>query len=258
MKNLFISFAFAGLLFYGPVSLAQNISIGFRGGLSIPNLTAGKGNQNPLNTGYSSRLGPDVGLFAEFGISELFSLQPMLEYSSQGGKKSGLQAFTTPDQIAGMYPAGQAPPYIFASYDSEAKLDYLILPVLAKFGWDIKKSPLRIYIDAGPFIGFLVSAHQVTSGRSLLYADAEAQQALPGGSQSFDNTENVKDNLHKFNTGIEGNVGVNYRFGLNNIFIEGGGNFGFLNIQKNGINGKNRTGAAIITVGYSYYLGDQY
>jgi hypothetical protein len=69
---------------------AQDIAIGARGGISIPNLSASGSEQNPLNTGYNSRLGPDFGVFAEFKISDLFSIVPMVEYSSQGGKKDGM------------------------------------------------------------------------------------------------------------------------------------------------------------------------
>jgi hypothetical protein len=255
MRTLLFSLVFAGFLLFAFNTHAQNFALGIKGGISIPNLTAGSGNQNPLNTGYSSRLGPDAGLFAEFKFSDLFSLRPMLEYSSQGGKKNGFQAFTTPDQLAAMYPPGQAPAYLYANYKSEAKLNYLMLPVLANFGWNFKKSPLRFYVDAGPFLALLVSAHQVTSGQSLFYADAAGQQPLPGGSQSFDNNQNIKNDLHKFNTGIEGNIGLIYRFGLSNVFIECGGNYGFLNIQKNAVNGKNETGAAAVTLGYSYSFG---
>lgn len=253
MKNL--SFLIlAGLCSICVCTRAQNIAIGVRGGLSIPNLSAGSGNQNPLNTGYSSRLGPDAGLFLEWRVSERFSLQPMLEYSSQGGKKGGLQAFTTPDQIAAMYPPGQAPPYLYANYNSEAKLNYLILPILAKFGWPIRRSPWRLYADLGPFAGLLVSAHQVTSGQSPFYADAAGQQPLPGGPQSFDHTEDVKSNLHQFDAGLEGNIGLSYHLGAGSLFIEGGGNYGFLNIQKNAADGKNETGAATVTLGYSYHF----
>jgi hypothetical protein len=234
---------------------AQNFALGARGGISIPNLSAGSSNENPLNTGYSSRLGPDAGLFAEFKFSNLFSLQPMVEYSSQGGKKNGFQAFTTPAQVAQMYPPGQAPTYLYANYNSEAKLNYLMVPILAKFGWDFKKSPLRIYVDAGPFVSFLLSAHQVTSGQSQFYTDASGQQALPGGPQSFDNNENIKDQLNTTNFGAEGNVGLIYKLGLSNIFVEGGFNYGFLNIQKGTANGKNNTGAATASLGYSYWFG---
>ena len=77
-------------------SLAQDLSLGFRTGISIPNLTAGS-RQTPLNTGYSSRQGPEAAIFAELRFSTHFSIQPMLEYSSQGGKKNGLgQSSWTP------------------------------------------------------------------------------------------------------------------------------------------------------------------
>lgn len=253
MKKTFYILAI-GLVF-GLNSSAQNLTLGFRGGISIPNLTAGSGNQNPLNTGYSSRLGPEAAVFAEFKFSDLFSLQPMIEYSSQGGKKNGLQAFTTPDELKAMFPPDQAPDYLYANYKSEAKLNYILLPVLAKFGWNVKNSPFRIYVDAGPFVGLLLSAHQVTSGQSEFYTDPAGQQPLPGGAQSFNGNTNVRNSLHRANAGIEGNLGVSYRIGKGSIFVEGGGSYGFFNIQKNAVDGKNETGAAIATVGYSYRFG---
>lgn len=244
-------------LFSYHVTEAQQFALGVRGGISIPNLTAGSNNQNPLNTGYGSRLGPDASVFAEYKFSDLFSLQPMIEFSSQGGKKSGLQAFTTPDEFVSMYPPGQAPPYLYANYKSEAKLNYLIVPLLAKFGWNFKTSPWRIYVDAGPFAGILLSAKQVTSGNSPFYSDPAGQQPLPGGSHSFDNTANIKSQLHRANVGVEGNVGISYQFGPNSLFVEGGGNYGFRNIQKDSRNGKNNTGAATAVIGYSYWFKTQ-
>ena len=235
-------------------SFAQDLSLGFRTGISIPNLTAG-GNQNPLNTGYSSRQGPEAAIFVELRISGHFSLQPMLEYSSQGGKKNGLQAITTPDEVKAMYPEGQAPQYLYADYNSEAKLNYLLLPVLAKAGWDLGKSPFRIYVATGPFIGVLVSAHQVTSGQSLFYNDASGQQPLPGGSQSFDANTNVRNSLHRVNAGIEGNFGISYKLGRGNLFVEGGANYGLFNIQKNVADGKYESGAAMAAFGYRYDFG---
>src|ERR1700744_4380962 len=89
-----------GLLFFSFAAKAQNVSIGIRGGISIPNLSAGGSEENPLNSGYSSRQGPDFGLFADFKVSGLFSIEPMVQYSSQGGKKDGFQALTTPADLA--------------------------------------------------------------------------------------------------------------------------------------------------------------
>jgi hypothetical protein len=252
-SNFYSLLAF--LLFLNFTARAQNFALGIRGGLSIPNLTAGGSNQNPLNTGYSSRLGPDVAAFAEFKFSNLFSIQPMVQYSSQGGKKDGLQAFPIPGTASALFPPGQAPTYLYATFKSEAKLNYLMIPILAKFGWNFKNSPLRFYADAGPFVGFLLNAHQVTTGQSDFYLDQNGQQALPIGSQSLNNDQNIKSQLHTTNIGIEGNVGLNYKLGLSNIFVEGGGNYGFLNIQKGTANGKNNTGAGLAAIGYSYWFG---
>jgi len=236
-------------------ALAQHTAIGFRGGVSIPNLTSSGSDQNPLNTGYSSRLGSEFSLFAEFKISDLFSVEPMIEYSSQGGKKNGLQAFPLPAGLSSMFPPGETPTYLYANFSSEAKLNYLMIPVLAKFGHSFKQSPWRIYADLGPFVGFLLSAKQVTSGQSEIFTDPAGSQSLPVGSQSFDNTQDIKNQLNTTNFGIEGNIGLNYAFGQNNLFFEVGGNYGFLNIQKGTADGVNNTGAATIVLGYSYWIG---
>lgn len=224
---------------------SQNFALGLRGGISIPNLTAGGAEKNPLNTGYSSRLGPDFAIFGEYKISSLFSIEPMMEYSSQGGKKDGLQAFPNP--------MGSTPPYLYANFKSEAKLNYLLVPILAKFGWNLSShSPVRFYFDAGPFAGFLLSAHQVTSGSSIIYADPQGTIPASPSAQPFDANNNIKDQLNTFNFGVSGNLGFAYHFSKSNVFIEGGGNYGLLNIQKGTANGKNQTGAGTVAVGYGY------
>lgn len=258
MKNIFKLFLLSVAIFTFSASFAQNFSLGVRGGISIPNLSSGGSAENPLNTGYSSRLGPDFGIFGEFKISHVFSLQPMIEYSSQGGKKNGLQAFPIPDAYVAYFPSGMAPTYLYANFKSEAKLNYLMIPVLAKFGWNLKPmSPVRIYIDAGPFVGFLLSAKQVTSGSSNVYADSGGQQPLTQDAQSFDATQDIKSQLNTTNFGAEANVGISDGMGNGNIFIEGGFNYGFLNIQKGTANGKNNTGAATVSLGYACWLGDK-
>ncbi len=93
MKKIIFYCLSTGFLLFSFCANAQNFSLGARGGISIPNLTAGSSNENPLNTGYGSRLGPDAGLFSEFKFSNLFSLQPMVEYSSQGGNVRRFTSF---------------------------------------------------------------------------------------------------------------------------------------------------------------------
>ncbi len=252
MKKTSFYLLLLNLLFFSFNTNAQNFALGIRGGMSIPNLTAGS-DQTPLSTGYSSRLGADGGIFAEFKFSNLFSLQPMIEYSDQGGKKDGVQAFPLPaaySAYSSLFPSG----YLYANYNSVAKLNYLMLPVLAKFGWNLCSSRFRIYVDAGPFVSYLISAHQVTSGESLIYSSPSETQPLPAPAQSFNATTDIRDQLYTVNMGIEGNLGISYKLCRGNIFIEGGGNYGFLNIQKNPQDGKNNTGAGTVAVGYEYWF----
>ena len=232
--------------------LAQKkIELGFKAGLSVPNLTAGN-SDNPINTGYSSRTGGAFAFHAEFHLSKRFSIQPELQYCAEGGKKNGNQAFSVPDEYAGFFPPDEVPQYLYADYKSTAKFNYLVLPVLAKYHF-LQKNNWDLYGAAGPFISFLVYAKNVTSGTSSVYLDPGHRQALTE-DRSFDHTEDIKNQLHKVNTGILGHIGVARHFGKHSIFIEGGGNYGFINIQKGTVNGKNKTGAAVIQLGYALVI----
>ncbi|MEX6686377.1 porin family protein [Danxiaibacter flavus] len=236
-------------------SRAQFVSLGVRGGISIPNLTTGTAYKNPINTGYKSSTGPDAGIFAEFKLTDVFSIQPAIAYSAQGGQKKGYQAFPVTPEWAAMFPPGQVPQYLYANFKSQAKINYLMVPMLAKFTWPFNhsKSKFAFFLSAGPFVSFLLSAKQVTTGNSKIYLDEGHQQPLPVGSQSFDNTEDIKSQLHSFNGGIDGHAGISYKISHQNlVFFEIGGNYGFFNIQKGAENGKNNVGAATILVGYAY------
>lgn len=254
MKYQCVSVCMSVLFFVSTVTAQKNY-FGVKGGISIPNLTANSSEQNPINTGYCSRLGPDFAVFFEMEMNKTFSIMPSLEFSSQGGKKNGFQAFTTPDAYAAYFPPGQSPSYLWANYKSEAKMNYLMLDALFKFNWRLgAKSLYSFYVDAGPFGALLLSAHQVTSGSGMIYADEQMQQPLTPGPQSFDNKEDIKNDLHKGNFGIAGDLGIALNLKSGKLFLEGGGNYGFLNIQKASENGKNQTGAATVRVGYAFFL----
>ncbi len=258
IKVLSVGFSF--LFLFSFTTMAQ-WDLGLQGGVSIPNLSAGGSENNPLNTGYSSRLGPEFAIFGEYHVNNLFSLVPKIEYSAQGGKKDGLQAMPVPTQLAEYFEQQgmPVPDYLYANFNSEAKLDYLLIPILAKFGWNTDaQKKFRITIAAGPYIGFLLSAKQVTSGNSEIYLDPGGNEALPVGSQPFNQTTDIKNQLNTTNFGVDGSVGLEYSLGASHhdrIFFEAGGNYGFLNIQKGSANGKNNTGAATLMLGYAYKLG---
>jgi hypothetical protein len=237
------------LLMVGSINAMAQTDIGIKAGLSIPNLTSGD-SKNPINKGYGSRLGPDASIQAEFHLTKRFSIQPEIQYSSQGGKKNGNQAFSTPPELAAMFPDGQVPPYLYADYKSTAKFNYLMIPILAKYHF-LLRNHWDVYAAAGPFVSFVLNAKNITSGSSTIYLDEQHTQPLPIGEQSFDRTENIKKDLHSVNAGVDGHIGVAYHLKNSSIFVEGGGNYGFVKIQKGDTNGKNNTGAAVVVVGYA-------
>jgi Outer membrane protein beta-barrel domain len=245
------------LLVYANSSFGQSFSFGVKGGISIPNLTS-TGTSNPLNSGYSSGLGPDAALFGEYHLSNLFSVELDVEYSSQGGKKNGKQALPVPSWVAAMFPPGQAPSYLYANFNASAEINYLLFPLLGKFNVDFGSSGhWSAYVAAGPFAGILLSAKTVTAGTSNVYADAAETQPLLSQPVSFDTTADIKDQLYNTNYGIAGNIGIVYQWEQHRVFLEAGGNYGLKTIQKDKANGENKTGAVVIRIGYAYTIGQK-
>ncbi|MDA6069426.1 PorT family protein [Flavobacterium sp. AC] len=103
---------------------AQQTRFGIKGGLNISTLVGGDVEDT------KSLVGFHVGGFAEIKIFDKFFIQPELLYSTQGTKVDG--------------PLGT---------DADLKLNYLNIPVLAKYYIVDKFS-----VEAGPQLGILLSA----------------------------------------------------------------------------------------------------
>jgi hypothetical protein len=99
------------------VTNAQEISFGVKGGLNIANITGGDADRNNL-------LSFHLGGVAEIPVSEKFSIQPELLYTRQGSETENIV---------------------------KIKLDYLALPIMAKY-----YVTNNLSIEAGPQAAFLV------------------------------------------------------------------------------------------------------
>ena len=55
-------------------------------------------------------------------------------------------------------------------YRIESILDYIEIPLLVRLSFGKK---IRVFMNAGPYIGFLVRAKALTEGRSFLYMDKD-------------------------------------------------------------------------------------
>ena len=104
----------------------EGILFGLKGGLNISNFNGDiKDNSN--------RTGVHIGVFSEIMINDRFSIQPEILYSGQGYSGSNEPGF------------------------SRSKYDYINMPILAKI-----YVAERISVEAGPQIGFLLSAKKKT------------------------------------------------------------------------------------------------
>jgi hypothetical protein len=244
------------LIFFLVITLngvTQNIRLGLNGGLSLPNLSSSGGSN--VSKGYKTISGPDLGLVVDYAISKKVSVETGLEWSTQGGQKSGLQTIPASPELAQYFPPGSNVQFLYANFTSTVRLQYLMLPVLIKYAMDLDGAGcFKLYWDAGLFGGLLITAKASAAGTSKVYYDNAETKQVSSVPVQFDSTGNIKNQLHRGNFGIEGNVGGMYHAGSFSYFIEAGGNYGFINLQKSTRNGINYTGALIFRLGVLFDL----
>jgi hypothetical protein len=230
---------------------ADQVQVGVHGGLSIPNIRDG---DNEFSRGYTSRKGPFIGLSVEFRLQPHFYLRAEVNYASQGGQWNGRQPVII--DLPGLaVPPGMV---LYADFDNETILDYLEVPVLAGLTWGEKP---RFFINAGPYVGFLVRAKTITGGMSTLYLDDSGTPLLvppdyqPLPPFSFDATTDSKSDINDLSAGIAGGVGLALPTGPGELVFSVRFSLGLTNIQADvEAYGKNHTGAVVLTIGYAYTL----
>lgn len=249
MRKSIYLFLIGSSLVYLPSS-AQKIKLGLNAGISIPELQSNSNNE--ISKDYKSRMASVFGAFADFNIVKNFSLKAFINYAGQGGKRTGMQPVTN---LPPGFPSGTT---IYANFKNVSVLNYLEIPVLAKWEWG---KTWKYYVNIGPYIGFLLSAKQKTSGQSQLYYDKEGTQPVtiqgqPLPPQDFDANTDVKSSLNKTNFGITGGLGITKNIcKASELILDVRAADGLTTLQKDTENdGKNHTGGLFITLGYSISL----
>lgn len=152
MKKLILLFAI--IFFNGTTIKAQeSLLFGAKAGINLANMTSDSFAENSTMTGIH------LGLLAEIPLSNRFSIQPEVLYSTQG---------TSADVIM----LGSGPKNV------EFKLDYIQLPILAKIY--LTES---ISIEAGPSFNFLVN-EEIGGEKTNYGSDFEFSGAI-GASYKF-------------------------------------------------------------------------
>jgi hypothetical protein len=124
MRKLFL---FIVLAFFGTAILQAQVKFGARAGVNFSDITGERVDS------FDGRTSFHFGAVAEIEISEKFSFQPELIYSSQGSDYT--EDFEGED------------------FDGTVKVDYLNVPLMAKY-----YVTNGLSLEAGPQIGFLLSA----------------------------------------------------------------------------------------------------
>lgn len=166
------------------VSVNAQTSFGAKAGLNSATLIGDV-------DGNKSLIGFHVGVFAEITLADSFYLQPELLYSTQG----------TDDYL---------------NLKDKLNLDYINIPIMFKY--DVAN---RFYLEAGPQIGFLVSAER----------------------EDVD----VKDIFESTDFGA--NFGLSYGF-TEKIFAQARYNIGLSDIYKN--EGNDKVSNAVLSFSLSY------
>jgi len=263
------------------VSVAQ-VKIGGKVGYSIGRLT--DNSDNIYTEDYESSSGVDIGVFVEYPVSEIFSLQMEVLYTQRGGERKGMQpiptaalgAFGSVDQLnymlslQGKDPVTDSNP-MYADFNNVSDLNYIEIPILGKLGWG---ETWRWYVEAGPYIGFIVSATQNTSGTSLITLDAEGRDPLivfnpnydpndpssgplkvPVPPQSFDAETSTRSELNTYNFGFHAGTGIIRKLGdKHEVYAGFRGSWGARTIQKDRVYGETHIGGLVFSLGYAYTL----
>ena len=149
---------------------AQSVYIGPKVGLNLANFT---GNVNSNLRGLAAL---HIGGIAEIEIVDMFSVQPELLFSVKGA-------------ILG---------------DTKLVNSYISMPIMGKF------YPIDIlYIEAGPEIGFLISANEKSNANNFKNTDSYKTVDMGLG---FGAGVNLRD--------IGLSLGLRYNAGLSNIFVD--------------------------------------
>lgn len=230
--------------------------IGLKGGVSIPQLSGG--DDNILSRDFKSRVAPNFGAFAEIAVTRKFSIQPEVNFAGQGGKRIGVQPISQSPPGLPPLPAGS---FFFGDFENTAELNYLEVPVLAKYKFSSKEDKPRVYVNGGMFYGRLLSAKTKTKGSSTVFLDEAGTPLLlpPNGTPvpAIDFTANtdIKDDVNKNNFGITGGGGIEIPVGKNYVVFDARVSRGFRNIQRDTLrNGSSKTGNLVISVGYAFNL----
>ncbi|HKK11101.1 MAG TPA: porin family protein, partial [Bacteroidales bacterium] len=161
-KILFLSLILSSFSLY---TFGQNSQFGFKGGLNLSNMTVEGNDDSNLKAGFHA------GVFNKIGITESFSIQPELLYSSKGFKLNY-------DESA------------IADGETQFNLNYIDLPV--KLVFNLSRD---FEFQFGPYFSYLAGANVDTDAEVLEFFNIDSTDELD------------RENFNAFEVGLTGGLG---------------------------------------------------
>ncbi len=239
-------------LFYFSDAFAQDIYVGVKGGISIPNINGGNKDQN---IAFRSRIAPSISLFTCSELKNQFAIQIECSYAGYGGIRNGYQKIDS-GMINYRVPASDT---LWADFKYELAFYYFDVPVLAKYTIPIEKK-FKLSFALGPDIGILLGAKTKTNGTSQVYTDTYGtpltdKNGTPLPPIDFNSNKKITSEVNMLNAGITGGIGFMNDLNSGELSLEIRGSYGLTNIWKDTRNGESHNYCFLIAVGYrmKYY-----
>lgn len=243
---------------------AQTNKYGIRAGVGIPSIKSI--DDNVYSKDYETVPGFDGSFFADFGITENFSLKAELGYSRKGGERNGTQPIP-PAGLGPLEPLAQGNP-VWATFDNTAVFNYIEIPILAKYEWNLDDS-WGVYVNGGFYVDFIINPEQVTNSNGAVPLYWDEAQTIPiqvpydtgGGIIMVDlppvdltATTDISNDLANMDFGAMFGVGLTKSISENSeLLLDIRGSYGFIPLQNNtDLYGSVHMGNVTFALGYAY------
>ena len=211
MKKLILACLLYSLCFSVSAQSRKNFkpewNIGIGGGPTFSSVDFQAGSTNSGSVSTKSKQQFSGGISARYISEKSLGIIVELNYSQQGWDEK------FPDDDAN---------YIGATYSRQ--LNYIDMPILTHIYFGRK---VRFFINLGPKIGYLLSEKEEMND---ILANYLASGNLPSNTATAQYYREVKN---KFDYGIMGGMGLEFRSGIGNFSLEGRYYFGLSDVYSN-------------------------
>lgn len=190
------------LLAIGSISMAQESSVGIKGGLNLSTISTDEGSDKNLKPGFH------IGVFNKIALSESIALQPELLFSTKGLKINYDES-------------------LIADGETRFNTNYIDLPIYMALNLS-----RAFQIQFGPYVSYLVSANIETDAEVFDFFQIDSNDEL--------DRKNFNAIDYGVAAGVSFDldpliIGVNYSLGLNAVAMEDKPSYDMFGDAKNSV-----------------------